>query len=72
VPSFEIVKSFFFGALFFPESGLIFLKENTQNSTKIMLWRINLSVQKYTFCKIGQKFWIKVEFVPEFTLGALP
>jgi hypothetical protein len=51
VPSFEIVKSFFLGALFFPESGLIFLKEKTQNSTKIMLWRINLSVQKYTFCK---------------------
>jgi hypothetical protein len=50
VPNFKIDKSYFFAIYFFPESGVIFSSAKTQNSAEIAPWRINLSLQKYTFC----------------------
>ncbi len=54
-PNFEIGEPYFW-AIFFPESGLIFCCEKNQNSPEITLWRINLSLQKYTFWK----HWTKI------------
>ncbi len=53
----------FLAELFFPKSGL-FPREKIQNSAKIMLLRVNLSLQKYTFVKMGQNLWVKVDLAP--------
>jgi hypothetical protein len=45
------------------------LDAKNQNSAKIMLWRTHLSLQKYTFLEIEQKLQLKVDSVPESTLG---
>jgi hypothetical protein len=44
-------RTLFSNIIFFPESGLVFSWGKIPNSAKIMLWRVNLSLQKYTFCK---------------------
>jgi hypothetical protein len=49
MPNFQIEKLYFLAEIFFPESGF-FSRAKNQNSVKIMLWRINLSLQKDTFC----------------------
>jgi hypothetical protein len=46
----------FKGNIVFPESGLIFSRAKNWNSAKITPWRINLSLQKYTF---GEN-WTKI------------
>jgi hypothetical protein len=48
-----------------------------QNSAKITLWRVNLSLKKYTFCdnwtKIEAQSWFGARIYPRaFTLGSWP
>ena len=52
----KLINPIFLQYIFFSESGVIFSSAKTQNSAEIAPWRINLSLQKYTFCDNWTKF----------------
>ncbi len=55
MPNFEIEKTYFFAIYVFPWIRPNFFVGKNSNSVKISLWRVNLSFQKYTFCKNWKK-----------------
>ena len=73
LPNFEIEKSFFFPWI----RHNFFSRAQNRNFAEIMPWRINLSLQKYTFCDnltkiVGQSWFGNIIYPRALSLGCWP